>query len=200
MIIHDTFEQRSDEWYAARMGIPTASSFDKVKAGGKGLTRSKLMRQLAGEIITGEPMIGYSNAAMERGREMEEEARDAYYFKTHAELHKVAFITDDVRSCGASPDSLIGDDGVLEIKTKQPDLLIEALMRGSPPPEHIPQVQGQLLVTERQWCDLALYWPGLPLVVHRIVRDPAHIIELRKQIDLFNRELAIMVDTVRAYV
>ena len=196
------FDQNSEEWYRARMGVPTASEFATVMAkgvGGKGpsKTRRTYMLKLAGEIVTGEPMENYSNAHMERGKAMEDEARNFYAFMNDAEPRRVGFISNGPKGC--SPDSLLGDAGMLEIKTKLPHLLIEVLLKDDFPPEHKAQCQGQLWVAEREWLDLAIYWPNLPLFVKRAYRDEAYLKTLANEIDRFNDELAEMVERVRSY-
>jgi hypothetical protein len=87
----------------------------------------------------------------------------------------------------------------LEIKTKLPHLLIEAMLRDDMPPEHRAQVQGQLWIADRDWCDVAIYWPGMPLVVHREHRDTAYIAKLASAVDAFNEELDAVVARIRAY-
>ncbi|MBN9446550.1 MAG: YqaJ viral recombinase family protein [Bosea sp.] len=196
-----TCDQNSADWHRARMGIPTASEFATVMAKGKGggesKTRQTYLYKLAGEIITGQPMESYSNAHMERGHAMEQEARELYEFMTDQTCERVGFIRSGRK--GASPDSLVGPNGLVEIKTKLPHLVIEALFRGEFPPEHKAQCQGQLWVAEREWLDIAIYWPGMPLFVTTATRDEAYIRELSDAVDSFNAELDIIVDRVRAY-
>lgn len=192
-------EQGSPEWFECRLGIPTASMFATVRASGKGggesVTRRDYLYKLAGEVLTGEPMDSYSNGHMERGHEMEGAAREMYAFVRDAEPELVGFISN--HGAGASPDSLIGDDGLLEIKTKLPNRHIEALFRDDIPPEHRAQCQGQLWIAEREWLDLAIYWPKLPLIVRRVTRDEAYIRELADAVNAFNGELADVVARVR---
>lgn len=194
-------EQNSPEWFAARAGIPTASRFATVMASGKGggesKTRRDYMLSLAGEIITGVPTESYSNADMERGHEMEPEARMHYAFTRFVEPQQVGFIRNGQK--GASPDSLLGDDGLLEIKTKQPNRHLDVLLRGEFPAEHKAQCQGALWVAEREWIEIAVYWPRLPLFVVRAYRDEAYIRDLARAVEVFNAELAETVDRVRAY-
>lgn len=195
------FEQQSPEWFAARAGIPTASEFATVMAKGKGGGESKTRRtyllKLAGEIITGEPMDSYCNHHMERGRVMEAEARNFYAFMMDAEPQPVGFIRNGAKGC--SPDSLLGNSGVLEIKTKLPHLLIDLILKDEFPPEHKAQCQGQLWVAEREWLDLVVYWPKLPLFVKRVGRDEDYIKTLATAVDSFNDELRQMVERVQAY-
>lgn len=195
------FDQGTEEWHLARAGIPTASMFATVMASGRGggesKTRAKYMRQLAGEVITGRPMESYSNAHMDRGHEMEPEARELYAFATDTDPEQVGFIRNNQKGC--SPDSLIGAGGMLEIKSKLPDLVIECWERGDFPPEHKAQCQGGLWVAEREWIDIVVYWPAMPVFIKRAYRDEPYISEMSKAIDQFNDELAAMVDRVRSY-
>jgi len=199
-VFHD-IQQNSPEWFRIRAGIPTASKFATVMASGRGggdsKTRAKYMRQLAGEIITGQPMESISNAHTERGHVMEPEARDLYAFMTDASPELVGFIRNGQKGC--SPDSLIGSNGILEIKTKLPDLLIECIERDEFPPEHKAQCQGALWVAEREWIDIVVYWPGMPVFIKRAYRDEEYIAELSAAVDRFNEELAALVERIRSY-
>ncbi|MCU1464066.1 MAG: hypothetical protein JWO37_4141 [Acidimicrobiales bacterium] len=192
-------EQGSPEWFKARAGIPTASEFHTVmakgKSGGDSLTRKTYMMKLAGEILTGEPMESFSNAHMERGKVMEDEARDLYSFMTDADPQRIGFIVNGPK--GASPDSLIGTDGGLEIKTKLPHLMIELLLKDEAPPEHKAQVQGCMCIAEREWWDIACYWPKLPLFKKRLYRDEVYIKTMSDAVDQFNTELAQTVERIR---
>jgi len=190
-------EQGTPEWHECRAGIPTASMFATVMAKGEGKTRSKYMRELAGEIITGELAEGYSNAHMERGKAMEDEARRLYAYVADVEPVRVGFIRNGDK--GASPDSLIGDKGGLEIKTALPHIQIERLMRGDLPPEHKAQVQGNIWTAEREWWDFVSFWPKLPMLKVRVYRDEPYIAKLAAEIDAFNAELADLVERIRHY-
>jgi hypothetical protein len=197
-------EQGSEDWYRARMGIPTASEFSTVLAKGRGSdtesrTRRTYLLKLAGEIVTGEPMESYSNGHMDRGKAMEQPARNAYAFMADADVERVGFIRCGSGAKGCSPDSLIGSDGALEIKTKLPHLLIDCLLKDEFPPEHKAQCQGVLWVAEREWIDLAVYWPKLPLFVKRATRDEPYIARLAEAVDIFNAELDATVKWLRAY-
>jgi hypothetical protein len=195
-------EQGSPEWFRARMGIPTASMFATVMAkgknGGKSLTREAYMHKLAGEILTGEPMESYTNADMERGKLMEDEARDAYVFQTGAELQRVGFVMGD--DCGASPDSvLVQRLGGLELKSAAPHVQVERLLQDRLPPEHVAQVQGTMWVCRCGFWDFVSYCPRLPLLIVRVQRDEGYIANLAGAVKQFNDELAAIVERVRAY-
>jgi hypothetical protein len=188
-------EQSTPEWYAARLGIPTASRFKDVLAKGEGKTRKRYMLDLAGERLTGDPCEGYTNAHMERGKVMEDEARDLYMFMTDAECRCVGFVRNGDK--GASPDSLIGDKGMLEIKTKLPALQIECILADKLPSEHVAQVQGALWVAEREWLDFVSYWPRLPLFVKRVYRDEPYIQNLAAEVARFNSEMIDLIEKIQ---
>jgi hypothetical protein len=194
-------EQGSPEWFECRRGIPTASMFATVLAkgrdGGDSKGRATYLHKLAGEVITGELAESFSNAHTERGHVHEPVARGLYGFINDVEPALVGFMRNGRR--GASPDSLLGDRGILEIKSKLPHLHIEIMLRDRFPSDHRAQVQGQLWIAERDWCDLAVYWPGLPLLVYREHRDEEYLKTLAAAIDAFNEELDRIVDRVRSY-
>jgi hypothetical protein len=193
-----TMDQGSGEWHAAKLGIPSASRFKDVLAKGEGKVRSTYMRKLAGEILTGEPMDSFSNGHMDRGKEMEDEARELYAFvKNGPSLQRVGFIRSGNKGC--SPDSLIGENGALEIKTELPHLLIDTIIADNFPAEHKAQCQGVLWTAERDWIDIGIFWPKLPLFVKNATRDEAYITKLSEAVDAFNEELALMVQKIKAY-
>ena len=193
--------QGTPEWHQARLGIPTASEFKTLlgikKDARDKVTRRNYMLRLAGEIITGVPAETYSNGHMDRGREMEDEARTFYAFMVNAEPKQVGFVRNGQKGC--SPDSLVEDWGLLEIKTALPHILIDKLLKDEFPPEHKAQCQGALWITERAWIDIAVYWRNLPLFVKRATRDESYIKELASAVDAFNSELAETVEKIRAY-
>lgn len=195
-------EQGTDEWIAARSGIVTASEFSTVlakgKGGGESITRRKYMLTLAGERIGGpSPFERYSNGAMQRGHEYEQEARDSYQLITDNEVEQVGFMRrGDV---GYSPDGIIGDDGLLEIKTKAYPLHLDCLLKDEVPSEHTAQIQGGLWVSGRQWLDFVSYSPGLPIFIKRVHRDEAYISNLASEVDRFNAEVNSMVERIRSY-
>lgn len=194
-------DQGSPEWLQCRLGIPTASKFATVMAKGRGgaesKTRRKYMLQLIGERLTGQPMESFSNDHTERGKAMEAEARDLYAMVRGVEPQQVGFMRRG--NAGASPDSLVGADGLLEVKTKLPDIQIETLLANRLPPEHVAQVQGQLWISGREWCDFVSYWPGLPLFVTRVQRDEAYIATIKAEVDEFLAEMAAVTKQIETY-
>lgn len=195
--------QGTDDWFRARRGIPTASNFAIVmRAKGKGADgtsaqRTDYLNKLAGEILTDQPMETYSNQHMERGHEWEDEARNLYAFMHDADPRQVGFIRNGQK--GASPDALIGDNGGLEIKSALPHIQIARLRTGALPPEYRAQVQGNLWVAEREYWDFCSFSRGLPLLVIRVNRDEPFIKHMAECVDIFNQELAQVVEYVRRY-
>jgi hypothetical protein len=188
-------DQGSDTWHACRAGLPTASEFATILAKGRGggvsLTRAKYLRKLCAERVTGRVIQTWNgNADTERGHEQEPEARKLYAFMRDVDPQLVGFMRRG--PVGASPDSLIGSDGLLEIKSKRGDIHIELLETGEMPPEHKAQVQGQLWVSGRKWVDFMSYSPGLPPFIQRIERDPIYIAELAKAVKVFLDELDVL--------
>jgi hypothetical protein len=198
LIIHD-MEQGTPEWFAARAGKPTASEFATVMAKGEGKTRKTYMLKLAGEILTGEPMDNYSNANMDRGKRQEDEIRDRYALLTDSDPVRVGFIEDTDLKAGASPDALVGNDGLLEVKSAFAHVLIDKIMRGTFPAEHVAQCQGGLWVGKREWIDIAIGCPKLPPFIKRAYRDEPYIKNMAGEVARFNDELAETVERVRRY-
>ena len=188
MIVHDHV-QLSPEWCAARCGVPSASNFDKIitTKGEPSKQRQKYLWQLAGEKILGVPEETYTNAAMQRGQELEDEARKLYQLIKDEIVMSVGFCTDN--GYGASPDGLIGQNGGLEIKCPTLATHIGYLMDGGLPMEYFQQVQGNLLVTGREWWDFMSYYPNLDPLIIRVERDKKFLTLLRVELDKFKKEL-----------
>lgn len=203
--VYDEIEQGSEAWYALRLGIPTASHFsdcvavqrDPEKPG----VRDKYMRKLAGERITGLRREEFKNAAMERGNAMEPSLRATYELISGNKTRQIGFVTHarPYGIIGASPDSLVGDDGIVEFKSMEPAGLIEVLEKDRIPPEHVPQCQGGMLVTGRIWCDLAIGYEGMPMFRRRIARDNDYLNRLEVGLDVFIKALAARVERIKAY-
>lgn len=167
----------------------------KSKNSNPAAMRAKYLDRLAAEIVTGEPdPDSYSTAHMDRGKEMEAEAR-ALYAMTYEPVTRVGFIRSG--RAGASPDSLVGNNGGLEIKTAMPTVHLPRLRKNELPTEHKAQVQGNLWIAEREWWDFMSYWPKLPPLVIRVYRDEPYIKRLATEIDRFNDELDNLVNSIR---
>jgi putative phage-type endonuclease len=162
--------QRSPEWFAARLGVPSASNFAKViTPGGKKSTQVEgYLNRLVADILTGRSEQQEANEAMQRGTELEPEAR-SYYELIAGPVEEVGFcIHDD--GFGCSPDGVVGD-GLLEIKCPMAHTHVEYLRDGVIPSIYIPQVQGQMLVMDKQWCDFLSYHPDMKPLLVRVERD-----------------------------
>lgn len=193
--------QRSAEWLYQRVGYCTASKFRDVQnmtsSGGKSkVLRRNYMIQLAVERLTNEPTNHYTNAAMEWGTAQEAQARMAYEARTGAIVDEVGFLHHPALEwCGGSPDGLVGTDGLVEFKCPYESAVhVTTLLEGAMPAEHMPQVQGLLWITGRQWCDFVSYDPrmpkGLDMFVQRIERDDAYIATLETEVIKFLAEVA----------
>lgn len=189
--------QGSEDWVNARLGVVTASEFKSVMAKGEGKTRRKYLLTVAGEKCGGQPFDRYTNDFMDRGHAFEDEARRLYTFITDNEVRQVGFLRrGDV---GYSPDGLVGDDGLLEVKTKLAHLHLECLLSDELPSEHRQQCQGGLWVSGRQWVDFVSYSTGLPLFVKRVHRDEAFIARIKVEVDSFLQDLHEIVGRVQNY-
>lgn len=194
MQIVSDIDQSSDEWLDLRLGFVTASRFKDVMAKGKGLTRRAYMLEIAAEIITGQRQEKFSNDAMEWGAKTEAQARSMYEFESGNTVDEIAFAYFDDKKIGCSPDGLIGDDGLVEFKCPNTKTQIETYLSGKMPTGHMPQVQGQMWVMERDWCDFVSFDPRINTEAsyfkQRICRDETYIAELEKACDIFLDDLS----------
>ena len=165
--------QRSDAWYAARCGVPTASEFHAVAIEGRG--RETYLRKLVAEVLTGEPQETPTTRAMQRGIDLEPRLRALYEFETGREVSQVGFVLA-AHGSGCSPDGLVGRNGLWECKTVQPERLMEFWIAESARKDYFAQIQGQLWITEREWCDLSVFAvDSLPMLIERVDRDDQYI-------------------------
>ena len=189
-------EQRTDEWFAARIGKVTASRVADVIAktkSGYGAGRANYLADLVVERLTGQKAQGFSNAAMEWGTEQEPHARAAYSAKTGILVEEVGFINHPtVAMSGASPDGF-AEEGLIEVKCPNTSTMLEWILDGEVPSKHIPQLQWQMACTGRPWCDFVSFDPRLPerlqLLVVRVPRDDAYIAMLETEVKKFLAEL-----------
>lgn len=190
-------EQRTDEWFAARLGKVTASRVADLMAttkSGYAASRENLMAQLIVEQLTGQKQESYSNAAMQWGTEQEPFARAAYEIATGTMVDECGFMLHPtIDGCGASPDGLVGDDGLVEIKCPNTAGMIETLLTQAVPGKYNAQMQMQMACTGRQWCDYVVYDPRMPLkaqlFIKRVPRDPVFIQKMESEIVKFLAEL-----------
>lgn len=181
MQIHNV-EQGSDEWKQLRSGRPTASCFDKiVTASGADSTQAEAYEnQLVAELLVGHPVeVFQGNAHTERGNELEQDAADFYSMSRNIDLENVGFVVNDM-GAGCSPDRLIGDDGLLEIKCPAAHTHVKYLLGQGVDKAYMPQLQGQMWVTGRKWVDIISYHPEMKPVIIRVQRDEAYINALQR--------------------
>lgn len=193
-------EQRTEQWFEERLGIPTSSMYSAVLAKGEGKTRAAYMLKLAAERLTGKPSESFSNGHTERGTEQETYAQMAYEARTGNIVQEVGFIRHPKLETGGSPDGLIDIDGGIEIKSVIPTVQIETIRKGGYPSGHKAQIQGNLFNTGRVWWDFCSYSPdmpeGLDLYIFRVERDEDYIKTLEAEIVRFNKELDEMVEAL----
>lgn len=186
-------EQRSEEWHQMRLGKVTASRISDVLArtkSGWGASRFNYEAELIAERLTGQRTEGFVSEAMQNGIDNEEEGRRAYAFYHGGALHEVAFVDHpSVPMSGASPDRLVGDDGLIEIKCPMPKKHIGTLLGASIDGGYVLQMQWQMACTARKWCDFVSYNAALPehlrLHVQRIHRDDAEIERIEAEVRTF---------------
>jgi putative phage-type endonuclease len=198
--------QGTDEWLLERCGKVTASRIADLMARTKtgwGASRANYRSQLICERLTGCVAPSFTNAAMIHGTETEPEARRAYEFFIDRDVQQVGFIPHpEIENAGASPDGFVGDDGLLELKCPQSATHIETLLTGIIPDKYFKQMQFQMAVTGRSWCDFASYDPRIcermRLFVKRVDRDAEAIAEIEAEVSAFIREIDETVEQLLA--
>ncbi len=199
-------DQGSPEWFAARLGKATASKIADIMAKtktGPAASRANYAAQLVAERLTGTPAESFSNAAMQWGTDNEAGARDAYAIHRLCEVKEIGFAEHPtIAMSGASPDGLVGDDGLVEIKCPNTATHIDTLLSKAVPSKYVKQMMWQMACTGRQWCDFASYDPRLPetmrLFVARVDRDGAMIAEIEAEVAEFLAEVDRTVERLRA--
>jgi len=199
-------EQRTEEWFSARLGKVTASRVADVVAktkSGYSASRANYMAQLVVERMTNKQAESYSNAAMEWGTEQEPLARAAYEAEVGVLVDEVGMIDHPtVEMSGASPDGLVGDDGLVEIKCPTTATHIDTLMGEQAPKKYYDQMQWQMACTGRKWCDFVSFDPrmpeGLQLFVKRVERDDEYIAMLESEVATFLQEVSDKVNKLKS--
>ena len=181
MKIHN-FEQRTDEWYAIRKGKMTASNAETIIANGKGL--ETYIYNLMAEYYSSAEKENYINADMQRGIDLEPEAKIEFQFYTGLDIKEVGCVELNEYIL-ASPDGLIGDDGLIEIKCPNDSIYFKLLLSNNIKPEYIAQMQMQMYVTDRQYCYFVSYNPNFEksLYIKKINRDEEMIDKLKKGLE-----------------
>lgn len=202
----DEIVQGSPEWHALRCGKVTASRVADVMAKtskGWGASRINYAAELIAERLTGVAAEGFTNAAMQWGTDQEPNARMAYEFMHDVAVEQIAFVVhQSIPDAGASPDGLVGESGMVEIKCPNTATHIETLIKQEIPAKYVTQMMWQMACTGREWCDFVSYDPRLPesmqLFVKRVERDVAMIESLEREVEAFlMEEVETKVDVLR---
>ena len=187
-------EQNTPEWFEARTGLITCSEFNQLLAKGQGKTRRSLLLKKAAERITGNTETEYENQHMIRGKEQEAIARELYIEQTGIAITKCGFMKNG--NVGYSPDGLINDDGLIEIKSRLAYIQADILLNDKVPSENMAQIQGGLWISGRKYLDYISYCPGMPLFIKRVFPDADFISNLQIEINKFEEELQKMTNII----
>jgi len=199
-------EQGTPEWFAQRLGKVTASRVSDIIAKtktGVSSSRANYLAQLVAERLTGQAADTFKSGAMQHGTETEPQARMAYEAEKGLMVTEVAMIQHGtIEMAGASPDGLVGEDGLVEIKCPNTSTHIATLMADKAPSQYIPQMQWQMACTGRAWCDFVSFDPRMPedmqLFIKRVPRDNALIAEYEAEVVKFLAEVQETVDKLVA--
>lgn len=196
-------EQGTEEWFAARLGRVTASRVNDIVARtktGYSASRDNYLAQLVCERLTGKGAESYTNAAMAHGTETEPLARAAYEMKNSVLVDEVGFVQHPTLMAGASPDGMVGQDGLIEIKCPQTNTHIDTLLSGKIPTKYKAQMTWQMLCTGRKWCDFISFDPRLPqelqMFVQRYPYDVEYANQLENEVKLFLAEVDVTLTTL----
>ena len=199
-MVIDNVVQGSPAWMACRVGIPTASEFDRLitTKGEPSKSRQKYIYQLAGETITGQKEEQYQNQAMKNGNLREDDARKLYELISGDTVETVGICYPDKKKLWAcSPDGLLNTEGLIEIKSPTLAVQVEYLLDGTLPTNYFRQVQGQMAVTGRKYVVFFAYYPGLKPLIVRVERNEVFIKALKVELELAVREIQIVVEKLK---
>lgn len=201
---HMDIVQNTPEWHDIKRGKVSASRVKDVMAGGKGVTRNNYLSRIVCEILTGTTEDGFSNSNMERGLELEPIARQTYEFFSGNQVDQCGFIDHPfIPRFGCSPDGLVGDDGMIEIKTVIPSTHLGYIEEGEAPSVYLKQMQSQMACSGRQWVDFVSYCPEMPvhlqLFVKRVIRDESEIKEIQAEVIAFNNQVDAKLKMLEEY-
>lgn len=198
-------EQGTQEWFAARCGFVTASKIADLMAKtktGEAASRANYLAKIVAERLTGKPAESFSNASMQWGTDTEPMARTAYELRHGVLVDQVGFVPHpEIKSTGASPDGLVGDCGLVEIKCPNTATHIEYLFRTEPPTKYQLQMLWQMECTGRDWCDFVSFDPRMPekmqLYVVRFERDQERINDIKEEVKKFLLEVDHLIKSLQ---
>jgi hypothetical protein len=196
-ILHNCV-QYSEEYDRLKLGMPTSSNFHKILTprGKPSAQWDAYAYHLIAERLLRRKVDSYTSRPMERGVIVEAEAAEWYEFDRDQTTERIGFVTTDDGRIGCSPDRLIGDIGLLEIKCPGPPGQVKYLLTGQPDTDHWPQLQGQLWITEREWVDILCWHDELPRIVVRAKRDKTYIDKLSAEINKFLAYIETVMDKI----
>lgn len=193
-------EQGSDEWLQARLGKPTASRFGDIitpDKGDKSKTYTTYLYELLGELLAGDRDEVYRSQWMDRGSELEVQAREKYEFLKDTTVETVGIVFNDDFTIGASPDGLIGNNAGLEIKCPKSSTIVKYMLEDRLPLIYKPQVQGNLWICEREYWDFIAYHPNTNMFINRVYRDEEYIKKMATFLNEFVDELKTKHDKLK---
>lgn len=201
LTVYEDLEQGSQSWLDARAGIVTASTVGKLltstgKVANNDTSRA-LTETLIAERITGRVEYVHPTRDMQRGTLLEPEAR-RIYAEHHGPVEEIGFMRLDgpnAHALGYSPDGLVGEDGLLEIKSRTPRIHISTILSGSVPRANIPQLMAGLLVSGRSWIDYCSYSPGLPLYVKRVYPNTEWFAAISEAVEIYTQKATELMGT-----
>ena len=204
-IERDCMEQRTEEWFSARLGKVTASRVADVLAkikSGESASRKNYKMELVVQRLTGKPQESFTNAAMEWGTEQEPFARMAYEAHTGTFVKEEGFVDHPtIEGFGCSPDGIVGE-GLIEIKAPNTANHIETVLENKAPSKYIPQMQAQMACTGAKWCDFVSFDPRVPedlqLFVVRVERDQEYIDAMEVEVKQFLSEVLDLFNQLKA--
>jgi putative phage-type endonuclease len=199
-------EQGSEQWFLDRLGLATASRFNDVLCkirNGYGASHKNYVAELTAERLTGRSAPSFTSQAMQNGIDNEPVARLNYMLQSGNDVEETGFWKHDELEAGASPDGLVNDEGLLEIKCPNINTHLDTLRARKVPKQYIAQVQGQMWITGRKWCDFVSFQPELPenaqMIIIRMDRDDNYIEELEKEVRNFLLEVENQVEFVKSF-
>lgn len=202
-VIDSVNKQGSDEWLQERVGYITASRVSDMLAGGKGVGRDKYKAELIAERLTSKSSKSdFKNSHMERGNLLESSARDAFNLIYDGDVVEVGFIKHPtIKWLGASPDGLVGEEGLIEIKSTIAHVHLDYLLEKKVPRNYLLQMQLQMAVTGRKYCDFVSYCedypPRLRMAIIRVDRDNKVIGQIEEEAIKFNEEISLILEELK---
>ena len=207
MIVHN-MEQGTDEWFEIRLGKFTASVIDSLFAGKTTASYRNCISKVADERIVGKKPDDFNSSYyMDRGNEMEMFAVQAYEEERFQRIKLIGFCESDDHKSGCSPDGLIGDNGMIQIKCPKYSTMFEYIKKDHQKVSNLHllgrayfnQVQHEMMVTDREWSDFVLYHPGLPLIIRRVEKDLLVHAQIAQEIIKAEKEVGILIKLVQDY-